>query len=159
MDPYLEAHWGDVYSSLCPMIRAALQPALPEGLRARSEEEVIVEGEAGETFQVFRPDAMVVQSGLRREPTSRTSTAAVAEQIEIDFSLLETTDRWVQIIDSKAGNRVVTVIEILSPSNKAAGKANERYRTKLESYMNAGVNVVEIDLLRSSRSRLIIKEG
>ncbi len=71
---------------------------------------------------------------------------------------MEPVDRWVQIIDTANGNRVVTAIKILSPSNKAAGRMNERYRTKLDNYMNAGVNLVEIDLLRSSRDRLIVKE-
>jgi hypothetical protein len=49
---------------------------------------------------------------------------------------------------------VVTAIEILSPGNKRSGRLNRRYRRKLNTYIEAGVNVVEIDLLRSSRARL-----
>jgi hypothetical protein len=158
MDPYLETRWGDVHSSLCTMIRGALQPALPAGLRARSEEQVILEDESGEPMQIFRPDALIVQSSPSRRSSESGGATAVVDSVEIDFSLLEPTDRWVQIIDTSAGNRVITAIEILGPSNQAAGKMNERYRKKLENYMNAGVNLVEIDLLRSSRERLIIKE-
>lgn len=66
-------------------------------------------------------------------------------------------DRWIQILDTKDGNRVITAIEILSPGNKAAGKLNRRYRRKLERYTEAGVNIVEIDLLRSSRKRLEVR--
>jgi hypothetical protein len=65
--------------------------------------------------------------------------------------------RWVEIVDTTAGNRVVTAIEILSPGNKLSGKLNKRYRRKIDQYIEAGVNVVEIDLLRSSRARLAIR--
>jgi hypothetical protein len=157
MDPYLETRWGDVHVRLCGLLSAALQPHLPRGLRARSEEEVILEDEAGDALQTFRPDAMVVQTWSKPARDSSGAAAAIVEQIDIDFSLLEPTDRWVQIIDTTAGNRVITAIEILSPSNKATGKANERYRKKINNFMNAGVNVVEIDLLRSGRDRLIVK--
>ncbi len=53
---------------------------------------------------------------------------------------------------------MITVIEVLSPWNKSAGRLNTDYRRKLEDYGRAGVSVVEIDLLRSSRTRLIVKE-
>jgi hypothetical protein len=162
METYLEARWGDVHVRFCSMISAALQPLLPEGLRALSEEEVVLEGETVEAPKVFRPDAMVIQSGSAASAQSSamgTPKAAVADEIELDFSLLEAVDRWVQIIDTGAGNRVVTAIEILSPSNKAVGPSNERYRKKIEKYINAGVNLVEIDLLRSSRNRLIVNSN
>jgi hypothetical protein len=65
--------------------------------------------------------------------------------------------RWVEIIDTTAGNRVVTAIEILSSGNKHSGKLNKRYRRKIDQYIEADVNVVEIDLLRSSRARLAVQ--
>ena len=61
-----------------------------------------------------------------------------------------------QIIDTADGNRVVTVIEVLSPGNERAGALNRRYRRKLTRYVEGGVNVVEIDLLRSGRARLVV---
>jgi hypothetical protein len=59
-------------------------------------------------------------------------------------------------VDTRRGDLVVTAIEILSRGNKVAGLLNNRYRRKLAGYMQAGVNVVEIDLIRSSRKRLEI---
>jgi hypothetical protein len=158
MDPFLESRWGDVHSRLCASLSAALQRSLPVGLRARSEEQVILEDETGEPSKIFRRDAIVLQRGGRLTGGDAAGSTAVLDAIEVDFSLMEPTDRWVQIIDTAGGNKVITAIEILSPSNKAAGRTNERYRKKLDSYMNAGVNLVEIDLLRSSRERLIVKE-
>jgi len=52
---------------------------------------------------------------------------------------------------------VISAIEVLSPSNKARGRDNESYRRKIDSYIEGGVNVVEIDLLRSRRHDLIVQ--
>ena len=43
MDPYLEARWSDVHVKLVAYIGEALQPMLPRGLRARSEQRVLLE--------------------------------------------------------------------------------------------------------------------
>ena len=65
-------------------------------------------------------------------------------------------DKWAQIIDTDDGGRVVTAIEVLSPSNKSAGRDNRDYRRKVRDYISGRVNVVEIDLLRSPRDRLAV---
>ncbi len=63
--------------------------------------------------------------------------------------------KWVQIVDTETHNRVITVIEVLSPANKLPGEDNRRYRQRLRDYADAEVAVVEIDLLRSpGRGRL-----
>jgi uncharacterized membrane protein YqiK len=68
------------------------------------------------------------------------------------------TNRWIQIIDTTSGNRVITAIEILSPWNKMPGKLNEGYIKKLEDYRRGQVSLVEIDLLRHPRrGRLVVK--
>ena len=46
---------------------------------------------------------------------------------------------------------IVTVIEILSPANKRKGKARQRYLSKRERVVQAGVSFVELDLLRAGR--------
>ena len=57
-------------------------------------------------------------------------------------------------------NRVVTVVELLSPSNKSSGSDRRGYLAKREEYILSGTNLVEIDLLRDGarlpmgRSRL-----
>jgi hypothetical protein len=64
-------------------------------------------------------------------------------------------DRFVQIIDRTNGNRIVTVIEILSPWSKGPGRLNTDYLRKLDDYAWGGVALVEIDLLRfPNRNRL-----
>lgn len=162
MDPYLEARWSDVHAALCVAIRAALQPLLPTGLRARANEDVVLESVVGERLGRYEADAVVVEGRPRpsgpANPGEATSGALV-EPIIVEKLRPLRTDRWVTIIDTTSGNRVVTTIEVLSPWNKRAGTLNRRYRRKMERYLDAGVNVVELDLLRSRRTRLEVTEA
>ena len=56
---------------------------------------------------------------------------------------------YIEIIDIKSGRRVVTVIEILSPSNKVAGPGRDLYLKKQEELREGGVSLVEINLNRT----------
>src|SRR5687768_5007728 len=68
MDPYLEARWSNIHAALCPAIQAALQPLLPSGLRARANEEIVLESAGGERLGRFEADAVVIEGRVRPEP-------------------------------------------------------------------------------------------
>jgi hypothetical protein len=156
MDPYLERRWGDVHVSLCVGIRSFLQPLLPPGLRARAEQDVLLETPEDEEPNRFQPDASIVETWEGGNEPSVSSAAVAAEPVVIQNLAPMYRRRWVEILDTADGNRLVTAIEILSPGNKAAGALNEKYGEKLRKYLEGGVNVVEIDLLRSSRRHLAV---
>lgn len=156
MDPYLQSRWADVHAKLIAYIGEALQPLLPRDLRARSEERILLESFEGESFKRYRGDVAIVEGRAPQVASGITVGAAIVEPIIIEFSDEPHLDRLVQIIDVANGGRVVTAIEVLSPWNKAAGRLNEGYLRKLEDYGRAGVSVVEIDLLRSSRAPMIV---
>ncbi len=59
--------------------------------------------------------------------------------------------RYIQILDTKAGRRVITAIEFLSLANKATEAGRRQYFAKQNELLDAGVNLVEIDLLRSGK--------
>jgi hypothetical protein len=157
MDPYLEAYWSDVHVKLIGFVGEALTPLLPPALRARSEERILVEEETER--REYRSDVAVVRSNRARGKSAALGGAIqVPEPFVIELRDSPEVERSVKIIDVRNGNRLVTAIEILSPKNKAAGRRNEEYQRKLEDYGAAGVSVVEIDLLRSSRRRLTVTE-
>jgi hypothetical protein len=159
MDPYLEARWADVHSSLLFLIKEALQPELPSGLVARTEERVVLEDAGGEPLSQYRPDVAVIDAGSGEiSPAATGAMVAVPEPFTIRFFDDPQVDRYIQIVDVSDGNRIVTAIEVLSPWNKNPGRLNEEYRRKLKDYAASGVNVVEIDLLRSPRGRLPVTE-
>ena len=156
MDPYLEQRWGDVHTRLCTYISAALQSKLPRGLRARAQEDVLLEDSDNIISTYFEPDVTIVEAGDAVEETVRGGLAVAIKPVAVRHLHPVKRRRWVEILDSSDANRVVTVIEILSPGNKASGTLNQKYREKLTQYLSAGVNVVEIDLLRTSRKRLAV---
>ena len=146
MDPYLERHWEDIHTRLIGYIADALQPQLSEELIARMEEKVYVEDD-GETH-LRRPDVRVVHSPAFWQPDEgEIATAVLDEAMLLEPVGDPLRERSVLIYDS-AGNRIVTAIEILSPWNKAPGKAVKKYLEKRWQYINSEMNLVEIDLIR-----------
>jgi hypothetical protein len=83
-------------------------------------------------------------------------SAAVVEPIQIRFHRGPVVLRNIEVVDTRDHNRVVTVIEVLSPWNKLPGQLNRDYVRKLKSIEQGGASWVEIDLLRSSRSHLMV---
>jgi hypothetical protein len=59
------------------------------------------------------------------------------------------TQGFLEIIETRPERRVITVIEVLSPSNKYAGPGREQYRQKQQDLAEACISLVEIDLLRA----------
>ena len=60
----------------------------------------------------------------------------------------------VEIRDPAQGHKLITLIEILSPSNKRPGPDRTAYISKQREVLDSDANLVEIDLLRSGRRPL-----
>ena len=157
MNPFLEAFWPDVHTALIGYIRDELAEQLPEGLKARSEEQVNLASEEDERSRQARADVAVIESwkgggapqwqpGESRHPGGAVATEPLYCITE------EEVERWIEITDRHG--RLVTVIEVLSPANKDQGR--DPYVVKRRSYVAGGVNVVEIDLLRGGQHVLNI---
>jgi Protein of unknown function (DUF4058) len=156
MDPYLEQHWGDVHSRLIIYISDALQVLLPEGLVARVEERVFLEPEEGFGRSMY-PDVRVVERSPAATAAEPQGGIALAEPLTIHCPAPEPlTEGFVEIIDVGSGNRVVTVIEVLSPSNKAPGDGQKLYLQKQREILQSDANLVEIDLLRAGERVLVV---
>jgi hypothetical protein len=148
MDPYLEAHWRDVHTRVMTYICDQIQEQLPSDLVARVEESVSVDTEDG--ARLIAPDVSVVEDFENAAVGFQPESAAVAEPLLV-LEEVPQTARHVQILDVSSGERVVTAIEVLSPTNKLTVSSREEYRRKQRDYLNAGVNLVEIDLLRGGQ--------
>jgi len=155
MDPYLEVRWGDVHTSLVTYARNQLQRQMPPGLHARVEEHVTVQlaesgnGQPGKR-QGYYPDVRAVErpavTGTQSAPAE--GGIAVLEPLVVPLTLEEQTQRSLRIIDTHSGNRIVTSLEFLSPTNKSDTAGRAAYQKKQAELRQAGVNLVEIDLLR-----------
>ena len=171
MDPYLERHWGDVHQRIATYICDGLQSRLPGDLRARMQERVYIEL-PGARRAVYYPDVRVVERpGPGPGPGAGTATA-VAEPstahdaangdpicdkpLVVHLDIEPVTEGYIEIIDVKSGHKVVTAIEVLSPTNKRPGEGQRLYLKKREDQQAAGVNTVEIDLVRGGTRILMV---
>ncbi len=124
-------------------IRDARNASLPQDLSVIAEESVSIDTIDGES-SLTRADVAVVQDTAVRLPvTDRATATLVIDQPETLSALA--THRWLEIRDTQS--RLVTVIEVISPSNKTlSGAAN--FADRQERLMASGVNIVDIDLIR-----------
>ena len=157
MDPYLEQFWSDVHHRLITYASDALQKQLPGDLRARVDERVFVEPAEGQGRNIA-PDVRVIERGRRQGPGVRASEGvAVAEPLVVHLEQDEPVRQgFIEILDIKSGRQVVTVIEILSPSNKLRGPGRRLYLKKQAELREGGVSLVEINLNRTGRHVLTV---
>jgi len=156
MDPYLERYWGDVHARLIIYTSDALRPGLPADLIARAEERVFVETDGGARRRMV-PDVHVAQ--LRRNASAPMALhdggTAVAEPEVFDVLEAEITEGYLEIRE-RDGGKVVTVIEFLSPTNKAGGEGQRKYVEKQSQVLHSDASLVEIDLVRSGQRVLAL---
>jgi hypothetical protein len=160
MDPYIEACglWEDFHQDLIGEIKRALARSVPERYLVRTGERsylVLVESE-GKVDHAFLPDVSVPATERRKKPPRKKGGTAVAEpEGEVEPLVLrafieeEHREAFVEIYEATPEQRLVTSIEILSPSNKRPNSSGrDLYLRKRQSIMLGGVNLVEMDLLR-----------
>ena len=148
MNPWLETAWPGVHALLIALLALKVSPMLPDDLTARPEEGVNISSADSETPDLVRADVAIVESWQQGIPPSWNPSAdsalearaAVAEIVRIP----PMTERWIEIRD--ATKRLITVIEIISPSNRI-GTGYDDYRAKQRLLLASPINFVEIDLI------------
>lgn len=146
MNPYLESEsiWPDFHQSFCFAMRAALIRLLPPRYTARLDRNVWLHNSVSGRRLLGRPDVFISDI---HPPSAGVAVAQAPRQVEIvDIELYR--QPFVLIAD-RDEDRVVTALELLSPSNKSPGDDRQAYLGKRRQYLRSGTNLVEIDLLRS----------
>lgn len=153
MDPYLEtpAYWSGFHTTFNVFMRGALTRVLPPGYYADVEQHVWLQGSDPDDREPFAyPDGYVAareghdHGGANGQAAALTATVPITE-VTLGRRTKRKGSRFVRIVD-QPGNRVVTVIELLSPANKE-GEDRDEYLRKRNEYLVTNTNLVEIDLL------------
>lgn len=154
MDPYLERAdvFAALHDSMVTFLMGLLQERLPAPYFADTGRRVWVEL----SHRSIEPDVDVYrgEAGERTAYESESTSTAVAvrtQPIVITVPHDEHRETFVEIIRPHVdGERLVTVIEVLSPSNKTPGEqGRDLYLRKQREVLGSKVHLVEIDLLRS----------
>lgn len=154
MDPYLERPglWNQVHADLIVSIRWFLIPLLRPRYHVAIEQMTYLSLLPSAERIVGIPDALVVSSKERELITATTAVAAGSGNLVVAELPLpeEVKHRYLEVRDVTT-SEVVTVIEILSPSNKIGREGREKYEQKRLKTLGSLTNLVEIDLLRAGQ--------
>jgi hypothetical protein len=159
MDPYLEESglWPDVHHRLITVASDLLVEQLRPRYYVRIEDRVFISDEDDVGREVIIPDLRVVEpnppwnttpagSGLVSGGNGATATIEPVEATTLLDE--EIREPRIEIID-RDQRSVVTVIEIISPTNKVRGsRGRANYEEKRHEVMRSPSHWVEIDLLR-----------
>jgi len=146
MDPYLESHWDDLQTRLAAYIADELHAQLADDLLARIE--TAVQGQDVKQVWQGRPDVRVVEV-VRLLPGEISAPAPAVVSEPVVLKPFDASRKNSIIAYYYPGNRIITVIEILSPADKKPGPGLSAYLEKRAKYIHAQFNLVEIDLIRA----------
>lgn len=152
MNPYLERpeRWVDFHQTYLIALRAALAPLVAPAYFTSVEHRISVQddGDLDDDGLRFVADATVASKRPGRPAAAATATLAAPVTVRLPEYVRKRRTPYLAVYD-RDRSRVVTVIELLSPSNKWAGNDREVFLAKRKRLLAAGVNYVELDLLRA----------
>ena len=101
------------------------------------------------------PDLHVSVNVYLAEAVQRSLPPALRSRVVEQLMVLDdgraAADTFVAIVDTTEHFRLVTVVELLRAEHKVPGPYHDAYLDRLRRHAADGVNVVEVDLLRSPR--------
>jgi hypothetical protein len=162
MDPFVEDRglWPDFHDDLIAEIKRSLAALLPERYFVQTGERayVVLAGTDEKETKPTYPD-VGIEKPTRGQRALVSGAVAVAEaganagsitmRAFIDERFRE---NFIDIYIAEPETRLVTCIEVLSPSNKQSGKKGWKlYLRKRNGLFLGKANLVEIDLLRNGR--------
>ena len=149
MDPFIEGYeWEDFHVNMISEIQALLVPHLRPEYVVRTERRIYVE-HAIDNPQLIRPDLTILR-GCEQVSNATTAThVTLLEPVERTLPKPQRIEEKYLVIRRLNSPEVITVIELLSPSNKRAkSQGRKEYLSKREEILQSKTHLVELDLLR-----------
>jgi Protein of unknown function (DUF4058) len=149
MNPYLEQDtvWHDFHERFCPVAAEMLTAQVRPHYIVKIDEHVYIHEPPEDPRRLLgRADvglAETPRAGAPNSPEAASDTSVAVRLPAVDFER----QSFVEIRD-RNGRKLITVIELLSPSNKLPGPDREQYLAKRLQLIHSDVHVVELDLLR-----------
>lgn len=162
MDPYLEypAFWSSFHTRLMVAIADAIEPQLSPHYYVEVESRTYQSDESDDELLIGIPDAVVFSS-----PSDSPSPEKFDEEIVIATQPrpetvtvpmpIEVKERYLEVREMGT-DEVITVVELLSPKNKRAGKGRAAYEKKRRWVLGSVTHLVELDLLRGAKPMAIL---
>jgi hypothetical protein len=155
MDPYLEhpSLWPDVHNRLIAAIADILVPQVaPDYYVALEQRTYLLKPD--DVVLVGRPDVALVA----RERISTPLATAIAEPgvLDVDIPMADEIHETYLEIREVQTRQLVTILEVLSPTNKLNDEGRKQYEEKRNVIFRTRTSLVEIDLLRAGESMTVV---
>ena len=153
MNPYLESpyRWPEIHTWLIVELARTLNPQLKPKYRAAVETRIYTD-----SVLVGIADAAVFEKPNISPKGASIAIATKPERVTVPM-MSEITERYLEIRERET-QRVLTVIEVLSPANKRAGQGRKKYLEKRQNILDSRTHLVEIDLLRKGEPMPLCEE-
>lgn len=154
MDPYLESptHWSDFHARFVNVLSETIADRLPNNYFARLGEDIVLIQPEVRLWQGRVPDVLVSRDplragggataligGVRRAPTTLENVEYLDPHTAPFIEILRLPDQ-----------EVITVVELLSPSNKSTDGRGS-YFEKRRQLLHQKIHLVELDLIRTGQ--------
>jgi hypothetical protein len=149
MNPYLEQPdaWHSFHDQFCAVIQAALVPQVRPDYIVKLDENIYVHELSAEERRLAGRGDITVATGR----SSWSEAGGVAMTAPVRGLVLPSIDiereNFIEIRERET-RRLITVIELLSPTNKRPGSDRDQFLTKRYQLLASTAHYVEIDLLR-----------
>jgi hypothetical protein len=155
MNPYFEQDdvWHNFHEQFCVVCQDLLVPQVRPAYIVKLDEHVYIhELPATERRLLGRADVSLASAmPLPGRPAAGAAVANAPAYGRIPPAVDIERESSLEIRDRKS-RELITVIELLSPSNKKPGPDREQYLAKRRQVLASPVHLVEIDLLRGGLS-------
>lgn len=154
MNPYLENPelWSEVHSWLIVQLARFLNPLIAPKYRAAVEKRIY-----DDSLLVGIPDVLVSKKESLPDSTKIGTVSVLNQPIKVLVPVTEEIRESYLKIREVGTRTVVTVVELLSPKNKLPGEGKRKYDAKRQKILNSATHLVEIDLLRTGKAKIIAR--
>lgn len=149
MDPFIESQeWEDFHHSAIDVMREQLTSNVGPRYAVRIERRIYVEHSDDPEPDVVIADVAITGRRAGGPTAPEAGHAPFAMPVTCLVAMPEERRESYLVIKDLEAERVVTVAELLSPSNKRRGSGRKKYLAKREEVLGSATHLVEFDLLR-----------
>ena len=153
IDPFIESQkWPDFHARIITALSDRLTPRVRPYYAVDVEERVFVEQDPDGAVMALYPDVMINRTAKRSFTSESGAGTVVMEPVECYIAAPEEVKQTYLTITRGSDARVVTIIEVLSPTNKRPGATGfDHYLEKRLIILDSTTSLVELDFLRGGR--------
>lgn len=147
MNPFLESPdvWEMFHTHFIVEAHRRLAIAVQPHYEVQTESRLYIHEPSAEERRYFARADLSIAGQYHESPSATATIAPTSNSIS---TVMETTKIRYLTIRGRANSNIVTVIELLSPTNKRRGSDREQFLSKRTELLASTSHYVEIDLLR-----------